>query len=253
MLDDKILITDGKKFKRVFNINSVEKVKLPTGEIDGEKLKEIQKGSSFIVNNRRYYVFNCDLYDYIMYHLTRHTQIVYPKEAAYIMVRLDISPGKRIGEAGTGSGALTAFFSRAVGKDGRVYTYEKREEFVSIAKKNLSRCREFDNIIFHHKSIEDGIEERDLDAFFLDVREPWLVITQVREALKPSGSLGILVPTTNQVSQTIESLEDNNFFILEVSEIIMREFKINAQRLRPKDIMVGHTGYLIFGKKVVDI
>jgi len=148
-------------------------------------------------------------------------------------------------------GSLT--FSRAVGKDGRIYTYEKREEFVHIAQKNLSRCTEFDNITFHHKSIENGIEERNLDAFFLDVREPWEVIPQVREALKPSGSLGILVPTTNQVSQVIEGLENNNFFILEAAEIIMREFKINAQRLRPKDIMVGHTGYLIFGKKVVDV
>ncbi|NLO89206.1 MAG: tRNA (adenine-N1)-methyltransferase [Clostridia bacterium] len=252
MLDNRILITDGKKFRRVYDLTSLKKVQLPTGEIDGEKLKKLQKGSAIMVNNRKYYIFGCDLYDYIMYDLKRHTQIVYPKEAAYIMVKLDISPGKRVGEAGTGSGALTAFLSRAVGKDGRVYTYEKREEFVHIAQKNLSRCKEFDNVTFYNKSIEEGIEEKDLDAFFLDVREPWEVLPQVREALKPSGNLGILVPTTNQVSQVIEGLENNNFFILEATEIIMREFKINAQRLRPKDIMVGHTGYLIFGKKVVD-
>lgn len=252
-LQGKIVITDGNKFRKVIDINSAQKVQLPNGEIQGEELKEIKPGQCFEVNNKPYYALACDLYDYIMYKLTRRTQIVYPKEAAYILVRLDVSPGKRIGEAGTGSGALTAYLSRAVGKEGMVYSYEQRREFVELSQKNLSKCTEFDNVLIHNKPLEEGIEERDLDAFFLDVREPWEVLEPVRKALKPSGNLGIIVPTTNQVSQVLESLEKSNFFISEVTEIIMREFKINAHRLRPKDIMVGHTGYLIFAKKIEKI
>lgn len=102
----------------------------------------------------------------------------------------------------------------------------------------------------YNTPIEEGIQERDLDAFFLDVREPWKVIHVVRETLKPAGHLGIIVPTTNQVSQTLTSLEKNNFYISEVVEIIMRKYKPVPARLRPKDLMVGHTGYLIFARKL---
>lgn len=89
-----------------------------------------------------------------------------------------------------------------------------------------------------------------MDAFFLDVRKPWEVLEEVRKALKPAGHLGILVPTTNQVSESLAALEENGFYISEVSEILLRKYKLNPQRLRPEDLMVGHTGYLIFARKL---
>lgn len=246
----KRIIIGPNNFKKVIDIASSNKIGLPKGQIDTEFLSKIKPGNSFEIQGEKYYVLECDTFDYIMYSLKRQTQIVYPKEGTYIAMRLDIFPGKRVGEAGTGSGAFTVYLSRLVGPSGRVYTYEQREEFYKLARKNLEEFSEFDNVIMYNKSINEGIEERDLDAFFLDVKKPWEVLEEVKNALKIGGHLGILVPTANQVSESLIALEKNGFYISEVSEIMLRKYKINPERLRPEDLMIGHTGYLIFARKV---
>lgn len=245
------LIVDDDGFKKVADVSKDKKIGMPNGHVDSEFIRNLTPGSSFEFNGRKFHVFECGMFDYVMYKLKRQTQIVYPKEGYYIMMKLDIAPGKRVGEAGTGSGAFTVCLSRAVGPEGRVYTYEQREEFYNLAKKNFKEGLVFDNVVFYNKSINEGIEERDLDAFFLDVRGPWEVIDKIREALKPSGNLGIIVPTANQVSETMKSLIKNNFFIDEAVEIMTRKYKLNPERLRPEDLMIGHTGYLIFAKKMI--
>ncbi|MGB9839682.1 tRNA (adenine-N1)-methyltransferase [Thermovenabulum sp.] len=245
------LIVDDNGFKKVADISKDKKIGMPNGHLDPEFLRNLTPGSSFEFNGRKFYVFECGIFDYVMYKLKRQTQIVYPKEGYYIMMKLDIGPGKKVGEAGTGSGAFTVCLSKAVGPEGKVYTYEQREEFYNLAMRNYNEGKVFDNVVFYNRSINEGIEERDLDAFFLDVREPWEVLEKVREALKPSGNLGIIVPTVNQVSETMKSLINNNFYIDEAVEIMTRRFKINPERLRPEDMMIGHTGYLIFAKKMI--
>lgn len=245
------LITDGKRFRRVVNVEHRDIVNLPDGRITSQQIKELNPGSSFIVNKKRYYIFSCSIYDYIMYGLERKTQIVYPKEAGYILLRLDVSPGKRVGEGGGGSGALTSILSRTVGKDGRVYTYEKEDRFFKLIEKNIQLSAEFDNVVLIKKDMEEGIDETDLDAFFVDIKEPWRVIESVYNALKPGGNLGILAPTVNQISRILKKLETTNFFITEVLEILLREYKLNPERIRPVDRMVAHTGYLVFARKLM--
>lgn len=61
----------------------------------------------FTGNAKKYYIFECGTYDLVMKGIKRDTQIIYPKDAGYILLRLDIFPGKKVGEAGTGSGGLT--------------------------------------------------------------------------------------------------------------------------------------------------
>ncbi len=48
-------------------------------------------------------------------------------------------PGAHVIEAGTGSGGLTLALARFVRPEGRIYTYEEREEMVENARKNLER------------------------------------------------------------------------------------------------------------------
>ncbi|HHW57500.1 MAG TPA: tRNA (adenine-N1)-methyltransferase [Clostridia bacterium] len=246
----KRIIIGTNNFNKVVDLASSAKIGLPKGQTDTEFLSKIKPGTSFEVQGEKYHILECDTFDYIMYSLKRQTQIVYPKEGSYISMRLDIFPGKRVGEAGTGSGAFTVYLSRLVGPYGRVYTYEQREEFYKLAQKNLGEFSEFDNVIMYNKSINEGIKERDLDAFFLDVRKPWEILEEVKKSLKAGGHLGILVPTTNQVSETLETLEKTGFYIFEVSEIMLRKYKLNPQRLRPEDLMIGHTGYLVFARKL---
>lgn len=252
-IHNKRIIVGPGNFKKIVDITLSGKIGLPKGQVDVQFLAKLASGTSFEIHGEKYYLLECDTFDYIMYSLKRQTQIVYPKEGSYIAMRLDIFPGKRVGEAGTGSGAFTVYLSRLVGPYGRVYTYEQREEFFKLARKNLEEFCEYDNVIMYNKSISDGIEEKELDAFFLDVRKPWEVLEQVREALKLGGHLGILVPTTNQVSEALVALEKSGFYTIEVSEILLRKYKINPERLRPEDLMIGHTGYIIFARKISDI
>jgi tRNA (adenine57-N1/adenine58-N1)-methyltransferase len=206
LLATRVVVTDLARFRKVIDLSDSKLVGLPSGHIHSDELRKIPPGGSFEVRDKRYYILSCDMHDFILDGLKRNTQIVYPKDAGYILMKMDIAPGKRIGEAGTGSGALTAVFSRAIGDEGRLYTYEHDIGLVNHAISTLGLGDGDTNIVIHHRALEEGIDEQDLDAFFLDVREPWKVLKTVYDALKPSGHLGVLVPTTNQVSRMLQGL-----------------------------------------------
>jgi tRNA (adenine57-N1/adenine58-N1)-methyltransferase catalytic subunit len=197
-----------------------------------------------------YEVFEPTVEDIIMYGLRRETQIVYPKDACYICFKLSLKHGDRVIEAGTGSGALTILFSRAVGSAGMVVSLEKEERHYKNARKNIERFTDMCNVDLRLADISQ-YEDAGFDAAFIDVREPWTVMEKVWTALRASGSLGIIVPTTNQVSEALRALQPL-FGDLEVLEILLRKYKTVADRLRPDDRMVAHTGYLIFGRKVTE-
>lgn len=184
-------------------------------------------------------------------HVKRASQIVYPKEIGYILLRLNIIPGARVVEAGTGSGALALAFSRFVQPGGRVYTYEEREDMLELARKNLERAGALDVVELKQRDIRSGFDERGADALFLDVREPWLFLAQAHAALKGGGFFGSLVPTANQLTDLIGEIESlGGWADVEVIEILMRHYKPVAERLRPEDRMIAHTGYLLFARAV---
>jgi len=182
--------------------------------------------------------------------IKRNTQIIYPKDIGYIVMVMGIGPGVRVLEAGTGSGALTTAFAFFVGDTGKVISYENREQMQNLARKNLNRLGLLDRVEFRLGDAIDGFEERDLDAIFLDLPNPNDYIPQVRNSLKLGGFFGTILPTTNQVSRTLEGLRLNDFASPEVCEIMLRFYKPDWERLRPTDRMVAHTGYLVFGRSV---
>lgn len=182
----------------------------------------------------------------------RSTQIMYPKDIGFILVNMGIGPGKRVIEAGTGSGALTTALAYMVGDDGHVFSYESRQEMQEIAISNLERLGLANRVEFKLRDIADGFDEFGVDALFLDVQNPEDYISQVRNSLAPGNPFGSLVPTTNQVSRLISSLKLNNFGFIEVCETLLRYYKPIVERLRPTDRMIGHTGYLIFGRPLLN-
>lgn len=186
----------------------------------------------------------------LMMNVRRHTQIIYPKEAGYILLKLSVYGGQRVIEAGSGSGALTLALARAVAPGGRVYSYESRPEMQRNAVRNLKRVGLTDYVDFKTRDVAEGFDETDVNALFLDVRTPWDYLGQARQALKDGGFFGALVPTTNQVGNLISGLEGHRFGDIDVEELLLRPYKPVPARLRPADTMVGHTGYLIFARKI---
>jgi tRNA (adenine57-N1/adenine58-N1)-methyltransferase len=108
-----------------------------------------------------------------------------------------------------------------------------------------------DRVTFTCQDIEFGFNESAVDALFLDLPNPEDYIEMVRNALKPGGFFGSLLPTTNQVSRLLEALNANNFSFIEVCEIIQRYYKPVPARLRPDDRLTAHTGFLIFGRPML--
>jgi len=180
----------------------------------------------------------------------RITQIIYPKDAGYIVLKLNLMPGKRVVEAGTGSGALTLVLARAVMPTGRVFSYEARPEMLKLARRTLELAGALPYVELKERDIAEGFDEEDVDALFLDLRTPWDYLAQAEKALKPGGFFGALVPTTNQVVKLLEALSRHSFVDVEVEELLLRSYRAVPERLRPDDRMVAHTGYLIFARKV---
>ncbi len=182
--------------------------------------------------------------------LKRNTQILYPKDIGFILFTMGIGPGQKVLEAGTGSGSMTIALAYAVGAEGQVVSYEIREEMQNLARKNIARTRLASRVDFKLRDIQEGFDETDADAFFLDVANPYDYITQVRAALKPGGFFCGIVPTVNQAELLLRALRRNRFAFLEMCETSLRYYKPEPDRLRPTDRMVAHTGFLIFGRRI---
>jgi tRNA (adenine57-N1/adenine58-N1)-methyltransferase len=163
---------------------------------------------------------------------------------------MDVGPGSRVVEAGTGSGGLTVALARAVMPTGRVYSYEVRPDVLKLATRNLEKLGLLPFVELKERDIEEGFDEVGVDALFLDLRSPWEYLAQAHAVLKNGGFFGATLPTTNQVVRLIRVLPEHGFSAVEVEELLLRPYKAVPGRLRPMDRMVAHTGYLIFARKI---
>jgi tRNA (adenine57-N1/adenine58-N1)-methyltransferase len=188
------------------------------------------------------------LTDYIM-KSSRKTQITYPKDAALIVMFSGICSGSRVVEAGTGTGALTTALAHYIKPEGKVYSYEIREEFQRTAEKNLGRANLIDFVELKSKDVTTGIDERDVDAVVLDLATPWLVVPHAYEALRASGIIVSFSPTIDQIVKTTEALKENNFVCVETIECLMRGMQVERGKTRPQTLMTGHTGYITHARK----
>lgn len=190
----------------------------------------------------------------------RSTQIMYPKEIGYVLLKLGIGPGIRVIEAGSGSGGLTLALAWHVGDTGRVYTFERRPEFFALSGENIEAVGLSGRVSRFRHDIAEGFlpqehtpgdpltDPSDADALFLDVRTPWDYLESAAAVVRPGAPVGFLLPTVNQISELLAALETSPFEDVEVLEILVRRYKPVPERLRPEDRMVAHTGFLVFAR-----
>ncbi|MEN2995185.1 MAG: tRNA (adenine-N1)-methyltransferase [Thermodesulfovibrio sp.] len=201
------------------------------------------------------YVFKPTLEEYIL-KMKRGAQIIYPKDISRIITLMDIFPGAKVFEAGTGSGALTLYLLRAVGETGKVVSYEKRKDFYEIAKKNIEifmKNKNYGELVLQNKDIADGIEDKDFDRAILDLTEPWLFLEKVVDALKPGGILGCYLTTVLQIYSLMEEFEKNFYeklYKVGIFELLERKWEKDGLSLRPTLRMVAHTGFIVVFRKL---
>jgi tRNA (adenine57-N1/adenine58-N1)-methyltransferase len=190
--------------------------------------------------------------DDLMRNIKRKSQIVYPKDAGYVLLKLGIRSGLRVLEAGTGSGGMALALAQAVMPGGRVYSYDNRPDMQALAQRNLARVGLDGYVEFKLREVAEGFDETDVDALFFDLPAPWHFLEQAEAALVNGGFFGCILPTTNQVAQLLHAFETRPFAMVEVEELILRPYKVVPARLRPFDRIIGHTGYLVFARKLVE-
>ena len=195
------------------------------------------------------------LADYVL-SMPRGAAVIYPKDAAQIVAMADVFPGAHVVEAGVGSGALTCSLLRAVGTEGRVRSYERREDFATVARRNVERF--FDGV---HPAWEltvgDLVESlpasgaRDVDRVILDMLAPWECVDAVAEVLAPGGVLCCYVATTTQLARTVETIRGHGGFTEpQAWESMVRTWHVEGLAVRPDHRMIGHTGFLVTARRL---
>jgi tRNA (adenine57-N1/adenine58-N1)-methyltransferase len=224
------------------------------GFIDFDEILGHDYGSSVITSKqKKVYLMEPTIYDFVM-KSDRKTQIVYPKDLGYIAIKTGLKCGSTVLEIGTGSASLTTFFASLVGPSGHVFTYDVNEEFMEIAKKNLKKAGMEQNVsMFKRDLTSEGLELSDIDIAIIDLGDPWNVLAIVHKCLKNSGFVAVICPTMNQLEKTSKQMNEVGFIDIESTELFIRNIEAREGKTRPSMRMIGHTTYLLFGRKILHI
>lgn len=185
--------------------------------------------------------------------MPRGAAVIYPKDAAHILVQTDIFPGARVLEAGVGSGGLAIALLRAIGPEGHLYSYERRDDFARIARTNVERFYDGPHPAWDLR-VGDLVLTRGperVDRAILDMLAPWECIESVGEVLEPGGILCCYVATTTQLGRTMDTLRAHGGFTEpDAREYTARAWHAEGLAIRPGHQTSGHTGFLLWTRRL---
>ena len=191
------------------------------------------------------------LADYVL-SMPRGAQVIYPKDAAQIVAMGDIFPGARVLEAGAGSGALTCALLRATGEAGAVVSWEVREDFAAIARRNVEAFLGGPHPAWHlHVGDVAAATPTGFDRIVLDMLAPWVVLDMVERDLVPGGVFIGYVATTPQLSELVEALRERGGWTEPRAwESLVRDWHAEGLAVRPDHRMVAHTAFLVSTRRL---
>lgn len=251
---EKVLLVSQKKNK-TFLINSDKKNNIHThlGLIKGEQIVGNYYGRKiFSSKGEGFYLLEPTLEDRIK-KIERKSAIIYAKDSSLMIFLSGISSGNRVIETGCGSGGMTLALAHFIKPTGKVFVYEIRDDFIELTKRNLEKNNLIQYVEFKKRDVyKEEFDERDVDAVFIDLPEPWHCIRSAWKALKPSGIVISVSPTVNQTEIFCELLRTNGFVLVDTFEVLLRRFLSREGKSRPYEDMIGHTAYISIGRKVID-
>lgn len=250
--DEWVRLTDAKGRKHNLRLEAGREFSTKKGQVRHDDIIGQPEGIVILSSLQgEYQVFRPLLSEYVV-SMPRGAAIIYPKDAAQIVAMADIFPGARVVEAGAGSGSLTAFLLRAVGPDGHLGSYELREEFADIARRNVEQ------VVGSHPAwtltvgdVREDMVEPEVDRLILDMVDPWTCVPLAVERLVPGGIVCAYVATTTQLSLFVETLRaDGGFTEPSAWETMQRQWHLEGLAVRPDHKMVGHTAFLVTARRM---
>ncbi|WFC94020.1 guanidinoacetate N-methyltransferase [Malassezia brasiliensis] len=187
--------------------------------------------------------------------LPHRTQILYAPDMSFIVMKLNVTPGAAVIEAGTGSGSFTHTLARAVARgapagngagqlppawnageapapaafgplDGRVYSFEFHGERVERARAEFAAHNLDRTVQLAHRNVcKDGFGlDHVADAVFLDLPAPWEAVPHVAQAVRRDVATRICCfsPCIEQVLRTVTALSEHGFHDISTYESLIR-------------------------------
>ncbi len=223
------------------------------GPVKGEVLLESGYGSRIDTLRGSIYVLKPTWLEELENWARRGTQVIYPKDSAYMAIRAGLRHGSEVFEAGLGSGFLSASILSIICPGGKLYGYEVRREFYDNALHNIRSIGFGDCIEAYNMDVVEGLKFLDnesLDAGFLDLPRPENVLEEAWRVLKPSSPLIVFLPTVSQIERLVSAVDGDKWIVESVEELLLREWEAKPGALRPLPRMIGHTGFLVFLRRI---
>ena len=248
-----VRLVDGKGRRHNLSLEPGKRFFSNKGHLEHDEL--IGREEGFTVTSSaggEYLVFRPLLSEFVV-SMPRGAAVVYPKDAAQIVSAADIFPGAHVVEAGAGSGALTCSLLRAVGPLGRVTSYERREEFADVARRNVTQffAGEHPAWTLHVGDLAEELPGQRCDRIILDMLAPWECLDVAADALRPGGIVCAYVATTTQLSRFVETVRlHGGFTEPHPWESLVRDWHVEGLAVRPDHKMIGHTAFLVTARRM---
>ncbi|MBN1540216.1 MAG: methyltransferase domain-containing protein, partial [Candidatus Thermoplasmatota archaeon] len=226
---------------------SMARLKGVRGGVLTSRLIGMKAGDRISIGDLGFLLLEPDIRDHIE-NIERGPQIIIPKDASEIVWGLALSNGSRVLEGGAGSGGLTLFLLNSVSPEGKVYSYDVREDHLKMTASNVERAGLLGQWEGTVGDVTESVDRHDLDAVVLDIPEPERALTVAASSLKIGGRFCAYVPTTNQLERITLSLMREGFGSVEPLELIRRPYSIKEGATRPVTEMLSHTGFLVFAR-----
>lgn len=250
--NDVIVLIDSNYKKYIVNTSDkTDKIK-GVGVLDPSSLLGKEYGKQLEIGNKQFWILSPSLQDKLQ-SIHRRAQIILSRDAAHILINCSIEPGQHILEAGIGSGSLTIALASIVAPNGKIISYDIRKDFIEHALNNIRKAGLEQYVSTKLKDITLKIEEKDLDAIIIDIPNPWDTVENVWNGLKVGGYFCSFSPLISQVEKTVKELKKYCFIEVKTFENIQREMVISSYGTRPSFDMLGHTGYLTFARKTLQL